>query len=403
VLSLPKAVRQGTHRSCTPAETLARLRPLMPALGITRLADVTGLDHVGLPVVQSIRPNSRSLSVSQGKGVDRDFAAASALMESIETWHAEHIVLPVQFCSWTELRHRVRVIDVGQMARVKRSRFRPELAMMWVEGRDLIDGDPTWLPLESVSLDMRRPQPPGSGCFPMSSNGLAGGNNLTEATIHGLCELIERDACTLWELSDDAHRNAARLDLATVDDPGCRAVIALYEAAGLVVGAWDVTSDVGVACFVVTIVEAADTGRNLGAFGGYGCHLDRAVALSRALTEAGQSRLTYIAASRDDHGYATWDPTRRAGNVARARAELAEPALRSFGDAPDLASDDLAVDLRRVLAILVDRGFREVVRVDLTRAELGIAVARVIVPGLETASKFPTFTPGRRARSVLAS
>ena len=47
------------HRTVSPEETLARMTPLMPVLGITRIADVTGLDHIGVPVVMVTRPNAR--------------------------------------------------------------------------------------------------------------------------------------------------------------------------------------------------------------------------------------------------------------------------------------------------------------------------------------------------------
>jgi YcaO-like protein with predicted kinase domain len=86
-----KTYMRGTHRLIPPAETLARLKPLLPQMGITRLANVTGLDTIGIPVVMSVRPCSRSLSVSQGKGLDLDSAKASAAMESIEGYHAERV------------------------------------------------------------------------------------------------------------------------------------------------------------------------------------------------------------------------------------------------------------------------------------------------------------------------
>ena len=65
-----KCHRLGTHRILSPAETVARVTPLMALMGITRVADVTGLDRIGVPVVMVCRPNARSLAVSQGKGCD---------------------------------------------------------------------------------------------------------------------------------------------------------------------------------------------------------------------------------------------------------------------------------------------------------------------------------------------
>src|SRR5215216_7418008 len=84
--------RFGTQRAVRPNKTLRRIAPLLPKAGITRLADVTSLDWIGLPVYQAIRPNSRNISVSQGKGLTRAQAKVSALMESLESLHAETIL-----------------------------------------------------------------------------------------------------------------------------------------------------------------------------------------------------------------------------------------------------------------------------------------------------------------------
>ena len=78
----PKRFRRGTHRVADPRETLARVRPYMARMGITRLGNITGLDRIGIPVAIAVRPNSRSVSVSQGKGLDLAQAMASALMEA---------------------------------------------------------------------------------------------------------------------------------------------------------------------------------------------------------------------------------------------------------------------------------------------------------------------------------
>jgi ribosomal protein S12 methylthiotransferase accessory factor len=42
-----KTYRRGTHRASTPDDTIARVRPLMTAFGITRIANLTGLDRTG--------------------------------------------------------------------------------------------------------------------------------------------------------------------------------------------------------------------------------------------------------------------------------------------------------------------------------------------------------------------
>ena len=65
-------------------------------MGITRVAVLTGLDVIGIPVAAAVRPNSRSVAVHQGKGVTLDAAKASAVMEAVECFHAENIALPLR-------------------------------------------------------------------------------------------------------------------------------------------------------------------------------------------------------------------------------------------------------------------------------------------------------------------
>ena len=81
-----------------PEETLARLVPHLGRMGITRVANVTGLDRVGVPVVTAVRPNARSLAVSQGKGLTLAAAKVSAIMEAAELYHAE--TGSAARCSW---------------------------------------------------------------------------------------------------------------------------------------------------------------------------------------------------------------------------------------------------------------------------------------------------------------
>jgi ribosomal protein S12 methylthiotransferase accessory factor len=120
-----KAFRAGTHRMVAPEETLARVRRFMPVMGITRLANVTGLDVIGVPVVSVCRPNSRSLAVSQGKGLTLAAAKASGVMESVEYYHAENITLPLVLASYERLRYSETIVDVTGLTFCAGSLFHP--------------------------------------------------------------------------------------------------------------------------------------------------------------------------------------------------------------------------------------------------------------------------------------
>jgi YcaO-like protein with predicted kinase domain len=371
----------GTHRARAPGATLAAMRPLMKRLGITRLARLTGLDCVGVPVWTAIRPNGRSLSTSQGKGLSDDAAAVSALMESIETWHAERIEKPVVRGAWRRLRTRLPLVDPRQLPRERHVRIDLDAPLDWIEGWDLLAGTPRWVPLEAVTLDCVMPatrQPR----FALSSNGLASGNHVLEAVVHGLCEVIERDAEARWRHT----RGQRRVDLATVRDPHCRTLLDRVAAAHVHTIVWDITSDVGVPAFGAAIMENPHepAWRALGLYQGFGCHLDPAVALARALSEAIQTRVTYISGSRDDffpHDYARttdeelltaiWD------EVTRTPGERVDFARLP----PSAAGESFEADVRTILARLVAAKVKQVVAVDLSHPGLGVPVVKVLVPG----------------------
>jgi ribosomal protein S12 methylthiotransferase accessory factor len=389
----------------SPEETLRAFDRCREQLGITRVGVVTGLDNVGIPVVTVYRPNARSLSVAQGKGIDLQAAKASGLGEAIESWHAEHILLPLRLASWRELSLLAPMVDVAKLARRNSSLFTPDLCILWVEGTDLLSGDSVWAPFETVHLDFRVPGPQGTGCFHGSSNGLAAGNHLLEALSHALCEVIERDAVSLWRLCGAEGRAASRIVPQSVDDPVCRDLLDRYAAAGVDVEIFDATSDVGLATFSVVIADRdPDATRRLPATSGHGCHPNRGIALARALTEAAQSRLTMINGSRDDMGLSAYHQSRDWAVLSALAVEmdLAEPR-RTFSEVPDRLAPDVGDDVAYALDRLRAIGVPQVLFFDLTRTDVGIPVVRVVVPGLESAPGIvPDLRMGERGRAVAA-
>jgi YcaO-like protein with predicted kinase domain len=372
---------------------VAAYRPLLARAGITRIANVTGLDYVGIPVYVSYRPNGRSLATAQGKGLDHDSACASAMMEALEVWHAEHIELPTRWESYQHLRRTSAVIDLERLGVVRPPRLdRPQC---WVQGWDLLGQRRVWVPLLAVTMNFVGTA---DADILAGSNGLASGNNLLEAVLHGLAELIERDAEVLWRVQPGIRL----IDLDDVEEEYCRGVVAALQRAGVFVAAWDITSDVGVPSCGALVMNHPEQNRwrVLGVHYGFGCHPDPAVALSRALSEAVQTRLTYISGSRDDFMRQNYEQASNPDLLAEIHAELtSEPPSVRLRDLPCLATDrfedDVQVLLDRVRAV----GVEEVVVVDLTRADLGIPVARVLTPGLET----PDTLPGARARAAMAA
>jgi YcaO-like protein with predicted kinase domain len=364
-------------------------------MGITRLGNITGLDRIGIPVAIAVRPNSRSVSVSQGKGLDLPQAMASALMEACEGFHAEEIG-PVRRLPYRQLAANDTVVNPAGLCAGSR-RFDEDAAISWIDGYDLLRREPCWVPAEIVHTDYTG-EP--DGFFLAGSNGLASGNHPIEAINAALFELVERDAVALWLAAPIRGRAGCALDLASIDDPDCRALFAKYATAGIDVRVWDVTSDIGIAAFLCEIRDpSAGDPRRLRRYHGSGCHADRAVALSRALTEAAQTRLTYIAGIRDDLSPAEYEETPEAQIGAALLDALArDSAPVSLVDVPTFIADDLTEDLHWALGRLRAVGIERAIAIDLTRPDFAIPVMRLVIPGLEWDPHHPNYHPGRRAR-----
>jgi ribosomal protein S12 methylthiotransferase accessory factor len=399
-----KRILDGTHRTTDLSTTLSRITPCLKLANITRVANVTGLDDVGIPTVMVCRPLSRSLSVSQGKGLTLEAAKVSGIMESLEQWHAERPVVPLVLARAEDLRRNGRVIDVSLLPRYQRE-FHESTRILWTVASDLRTGEPLRVPYELVHLDLTLPLPAGSGYFHVGSNGLASGNTLAEALTHAVWELFERDAVSVFMALPLTHQARRRVRLESVDDPACVGLLERFEKAGIGAAVWDVTSDLGVPAFLCSIVERSlDPLRRVGLARGFGCHADRGIALSRSLCEAAQSRLTRITGSREDIRGPQFQEIRSPEAIAHQQRYLDEEALASheFTDVQSLRTDSFEDDLAFALDRLEALGLPGIAYVNLSRDEFPISVVRAIVPGLEGSVMAHGYSRGQRARRAAA-
>ncbi|WHZ29305.1 MAG: YcaO-like protein [Nitrospira sp.] len=401
--SVLKQYWKGTQRTIPPAITVRKIMPLTKKFGITRIANVTGLDWLGLPVVMVCRPNSRSLSVSQGKGLTLDAAKASGLMESIELYHAEHISLPMQKGSFHHIATRFNVVSIERLPYVNWLQHKPDRELLWVEGHDLIGDQPIWIPYECVTADTVSHHLPGQSCFGMSSNGLASGNHLLEAIVHAICEVVERDATTLWFLCDLQVAKSSWVDIESWKEPEIKQLIAQFHKSGIQTLVWNITSDVGIPTFFCLLHEgASDPSRLVYTSSGMGCHLSADIALLRAITEAAQSRLTLIAGARDDMFRDQYEPSRfRHSDLLEYCSLRASGKVKKFSrPSSSLDGNTFNADLELILGRLKTVGIEQVIVIPLTGPELPYQVVKVLIPGLEAHDDHPLYCPGPRAHRM---
>lgn len=389
-ITLQKQFVNGTHRSRPPAETVAKYWPLAKTMGITRLANVTGLDYIGMPVWMAIRPNSSGLSTSQGKGLCNHAAKASALMESIECWHGENITLPCQFASPTSFKSSVNIVDIEHLNYYAATPPRKDLPLPWIQGYDLIAKKDCWVPFECVSTNyVAAAGMVNQNCFVQSTNGLAGGNHILEAISHALCELVERDALAIAEDDMRALPSSRIIRKDSVVHQNCKQALKLLDDNEIDYVLVDLTSDVGLPVFGCSIVEKDENlgWRTLPVFNGYGCHLAPDISLFRAISEAVQSRLTHISGTRDDIIQSEYS---RGGNLDDLKS-FRNLIHRSAGEVDftkvtSLATQSFDGDIELILNALKAVGIDNAIVVDLSQQALGVPVVKVVVPGLAAPS-----------------
>jgi ribosomal protein S12 methylthiotransferase accessory factor len=249
-----------------------------------------------------------------------------------------------------------------------------------------------WLPTSYLYYGYPREQ----GTFPMlaDSNGNAAGASLEDAALQGFLELVERDAVALWWYNR-VQRPA--VDLASFGEPYVAELRAAYAALGREVWALDLTSDLGIPAVGAFSRRAdRDVEDILLAFG---AHFDPRIALLRALTEMNQFLPAVMhSAGNGRDGYAVHDREQRAwwatatlANQPYLVPDAAAPA-RTPGSWPRLASDDLRDDLALAQRLVEERGL-EMLVLDQTRPDIGLPVAKVLVPGMR--HFWARYAPGR--------
>lgn len=370
---LKKTYLKGTHRLVAPAITWERLMPKLGQLGITRVADITGMDHIGIPVFQAIRPNSRTISVSQGKGSTVQQAMVGAVMESIEGWHAsDPCYVPGLTQSLKEMRYSCPY-DMSLLRWMPGAILFDSAPIPWLRATRLFDQKEAWVPRQLVEMDFRTTDRFRPIMFVPTTNGLASGNCYEEALIHALCEVIERDALAKFEHNQLREQQCLNLD--SVYDPLCRDLLLQIKEAGISVTAFYAGGEQPVPVFLVDLfsadIHAVCTGS--------GCHPVKEIALSRAITEAVQSRATYLSATRDDiigppHEFIFPSPE-EAGMDAI-------PGELDFTELPSVFHYDFSQDLHFLTQVIHKDLGAQAYAVDLTRPDVEIPVCYVLAPGL---------------------
>ena len=424
----PKAVRNGGgERSVPPEATLAKYRHLVsPVTGVvtwlTRVTDEADpWRHVHWAgnnyALRSRRLSTlrRSLrSKSAGKGSTPRESEASALCEAIERYcgafHGDEIrcrkrladfeaagaseaIHPndVQLFSDRQLDRAARINARGHPYNFVPARLDPEEEIDWSPVWSLTQERHRYLP--TSILYGRSETEDGGPALRADSNGCAAGNTLEEAILQGFFELVERDAFAIWWYN---RLRLPEVDLASFDDGFLASAPDYYGRREREIWVLDATSDFGIPVFAA--ISRRTDGETEDILYGAGAHSDPHIAALRAVCEVNQClQWMEVAAPRgrdtqptDPVTLSWWRHGRLADHPYLAPAPGVARRGRSDYPVPDTA--DTREDVERCRA-LVEAAGMELLVLDQTRPDIGMPVARVLVPGMR--HFWERFAPGR--------
>jgi ribosomal protein S12 methylthiotransferase accessory factor len=170
------------------------------------------------------------------------------------------------------------------------------------------------------------------------------------------------------------------VQLGSFGDAYFEAIIELYQLLGRKIHVFDISADLPVPTFAATAKgKEGDADWLLG----FGAHLEPRIGIARAITEMNQSLVSATEGPQfylgELHGHAFLE-----------QSSSLSPKMRQ--DYSQLDSDDIREDLTTCVELARERGL-EILVLDQTRADTGMPVVKVIVPGMR--SWWARFAPGR--------
>jgi len=347
-------------------------------------------------------------SHSSGKGTTETQAKVSALCEAVER-HSGYFQgdEPTVRAAYRDIADRAVHPDAVQLFHPRQYAERAQWNATHGPAHricDPFDEDVPvdWTPMWSLTGNRHRLVPtamlyynaPGAkGSFAATSNGSAAGSSREDAVVQGFLELVERDAVALWWYN---RTRQPGVDLDAFDDHWVQRVCEEHRGLGRRLWVLDLTSDLGIPVFAALSGRTDKPAQDITL--GFGAHFDPRIALRRAVAELNQMLPPVAQAGADGTGYSCDDPavlswwwTATTDNQPYLLPSRTEQG-RTPKDFPYVPRTDLADDVAAA-AQLADSLGSELLVLDQTRADAGIPVVRVVVPGLRPF--WARFGPGR--------
>jgi ribosomal protein S12 methylthiotransferase accessory factor len=358
---------------CAPEETVARVRRRFEQLNLDILKNTLRIDsgRLEIPVFVSLcgvdAVRTIGTQKQMGKGSTPAQAEASALMELVERFSFFAFMRRAAFLYATP---GSLVEESVPFATLARSLFdasdavKPAAALYrdwplhFTHATSLTYGHSLLLPIHWFYLINEY-------------NGPAAGNNLEEAILQGLCEVVERH---VGSVISHGRLFTPVIDPDSVQDPAAVELLEKFRRQGIVLHIRDFSLDTGIPTVGVLAYDPATFPEASEIVFTAGTTPDPEKSLVRALTEVAQL-------AGDFNKRTSYKPTLpKYEDLTEASYLMAPGPKRAIQSLPRLTDDNLKVEIERCVASLARLGL-EVLVVEVTHPEIRLPVVYVIIPG----------------------
>ncbi|HBT96880.1 MAG TPA: hypothetical protein DEB25_04210, partial [Desulfobulbaceae bacterium] len=370
-----KTFTSDQDKARRPEETLVNFYNQINKLPIKIVHEVRRIDNgrLDIPVYFSVcGDDAKALTGTKkqmGKGASPAQAEASACMELAERF------------SLFSFRHQPENFLVGDYESLGDYPLLPAEELLKSVGdqrlrgeklRQLLAGIPLRWTWATELASGRAMLVPFSWFFAINEfNGSSAGNTLEEATLQAVCEVIERHVSSLVSRGRLA---APIIDPQSLTDPVAMDLLRKFANAGIDLRLYDFSLDTGVATVAAVGMDKTTFPDTSEIVYTAGTSPDPQKAAIRAITEVAQlagdfnTGANYVASGLPKPASLT------------KLAYLGGKPGKSIGDLPNLADNDILIEIHRLVAALAEIGL-SVFLVDATEPRLAIPAVYAIVPG----------------------
>lgn len=361
--------KNGDLRVVPVSETIKKAKRLTGKVGIITKVERIESNKKILPVFHAVSAGPGNERIDRnhfGRGVTSEEAKAGAIGEAIERYCAkmqgdEEIVV----ASFEDLKKDAMDPESFILPMNFSNKYTRNVKIGWSQGYSLCNNRPVFVPSDFVYLPYR----PKRGAIQISTGssvGLAAGNCPEEAILHGIFEVVEKDA---WCIMERNRLCMPDVDAGGVKDKDVHRIFKKLKARKVSFYIKDLTTDIKITT-IGTFFEHISNGRCTFSYAA-GTHLNPEIALLRSLTEAAQ--LYPLCLSEQLEKNPEYKIEHR---VQKGRCKI------KFGKIPNLSSGNMKKDIK-ICTEMVNHLGMDVIIVDLTRPNIGFSVVRVLIPGLQ--------------------